>query len=139
MVSSTPAHPGAEVAGVLLHLDGDVEDVAVEDGDRDAQQGGVGLDQRPVGRVVARVHHQEFQRKGMVRVALELLHQLGQDHGVLAAGDADRDAVLRLHQLIALDGGDEGVPELLAVFFDETALGDLLGCQFTGHGGTSGS
>ncbi len=38
-------------------------------------------------------------------------------------------------QLIPLDGGNEGVPELLAVFFDEAALRSLLWCQFRGTWG----
>ena len=67
-------------------------------------------------------------------MALELLHQLGQHHGVLSPGDTDGDPVSGSDQLIPLDGGNEGVPELLAVFFDEAALRSLLWCQFAGHG-----
>ena len=66
-------------------------------------------------------------------MALELLHQLGQHHGVLAAGDADGDPVPGDDQLIPLDGSNKGVPQLLPVFFDETALRSLLWRQFTGH------
>ena len=36
-------------------------------------------------------------------------------------------------QLIPLDGSNKGVPQLLPVFFDETALRSLLWRQFTGH------
>ena len=133
-VQESPPHPGAQVAGILLHLIRHIEDVAAEHGDGDAQPGGVLLDQRPVGGGVAGIHHQEGQLEGLLRMALELLHQLGQHHGVLPSGDTHGDPVPGDDQLIPLDGGDEGIPQLLAVFFDEAALGSLLRGQFTGHG-----
>ena len=37
-------------------------------------------------------------------MALQLLKELGHEHGVLPAGDADGDAIIRLHELIGLDG-----------------------------------
>ena len=133
-VQEPPAHPGAEVAGIFVHLDGDVEDVAVKNGDGNAQRPGVLLNQRPVLRVVAGVHHQEGQLKGLVGALLQLLHQLCQHHGVLSAGNADGNTVSRRNQLIPLYSGDKGVPKLFAVGLDETALGNLLRGQFTGHG-----
>ena len=132
-VEPAPAHPGAEVAGVFVHLHRHVEDVALENSEGDAQPPGVLLQQRPVGRVIAGVHGQEGQPKGPVRVLLELLHQLGQDEGVLPAGDADGDLVPRGNQLIPLDRGDEGIPQGFPVSLDETALGGLLGGEITGH------
>ena len=60
-------------------------------------------------------------------VTLKLLHQLRQQHGILAAGDADRDFIPLLNQLIPLDGHDEGRPKLLAEFFDNAALDFLIG------------
>ena len=37
-IQAAPAHPGAEVAGVLVHLNGDIENVAFKNGNRNAQQ-----------------------------------------------------------------------------------------------------
>ena len=48
-------------------------------------------------------------------MALQFLHQLGQDHGVLAAGDAHGDSVPRLDQLVPLHSGDKGVPDGFAI------------------------
>ena len=133
-VEEAPAHPGAEVAGVPVHRDGDIEDIALKDGDGDPELFGVGLDEGPVLRVVAGVHHQEHQLEGLLRVALELLHELREEHGVLPAGDADGDPVPGGDELVALHGGDKGVPEGLAVLLDEAALGDGAGVQFSWHG-----
>ena len=132
-VEAAPAHPGAEVAGVFVHLDRHVEDVALEQRQGDAQPSGVLFQHTAVGRVVARVHSQERQLEGTVRVLLELLHQLGQDEGVLPAGDADGDMVPRGDQLIALHSGDERIPQGFAVSLNEAALRSLPGSKLTGH------
>ena len=92
-VQETPAHPGAEIAGILLHPDSNIKNITVKNGNGNPQGPGVLLDQRPVLRVIAGVHHQKAQFKGLVRMLLQLLHQLGQHHGVLAAGDAHGDPV----------------------------------------------
>ena len=63
-------------------------------------------------------------------MTLKLLHQLGQRHGVLAAGDTDGDLIPRLDQLIPLHCGNKGIPDGFAVGFDETALCNLLWRQF---------
>ena len=127
-IQEAPAHPGAEIAGVLLHADGDIENVAVENRDGDSQQGGVILDEFSILRLVAGVHHHKDQLKGLRGMALQFL-----DHRVLAAGDAHGDPVPRLNQLVPLHGGDKGIPDGFAIGFDETALGSLLRCQFPGH------
>ena len=132
-IQKATAHPGAEIAGILLHADGDIENIAVENGDGNAQQGGIVLDQLPVCRIVAGVHHHEHQLEGLGGVALQFLHQLGQSHGILAAGDAHGDPVAGFDELIPLHCGDKGIPDGFAVGFDKTALGSLLGCQFPGH------
>mgnify|MGYP006926290105 CR=1 FL=1 len=132
-VEKSPAHPGAEIAGILLHLDRDVKDVAFKYSDGNPKCSGIFLDQRPVGSIIARVHHQEGQLEGLLRMALELLHQLGQNHGVLPAGNTYGDPVSGTNQLVSLYRRDKGVPERLAIGFDETALGNLLRGKFTGH------
>ena len=119
-------HPGTEVAGVLFGVVGNGKDVALEDGHRDVQQLGIGLDLLAVDLVVAGVHHQKDQFKGNIAVLLQLLHQLGHQHGVLAARDADGDLVPGLDELVALDRHDEGGPQLLAVFLDDTAFNLFL-------------
>ena len=132
-IQEAPAHPGAEIAGVLLHADGDIENVAVKNRDGNPQQGGVILDEFSILRLVAGVHHHKDQLKGLRGMALQFLHQLGQDHGVLAAGDAHGDPVPRLDQLVPLHGSDKGIPDGFAIGFNETAFGSLLRCEFPGH------
>ena len=126
-VQVAAAHPGAEVAGVFVGVVGYGKDVALENGHRDVQQLGVGLDLLAIDLVVAGVHDQKYQFKGHIAVALQLLHELGHQHGVLAAGNAHGNAVTGLHQLVALDRHDEGGPQLLAVFFDDAAFDQLIG------------
>ena len=109
-VQVAAAHPGAEVARVLVGVVGHGKDVALENGHRDVQQLGVGFDLLAIDLVVAGVHDQKHQLKGHVAVALQLLHELGHQHGVLAAGNAHGNAVTGLHQLVALDRHDEGGP-----------------------------
>ena len=132
-VQVAAAHPGAEVAGVLLGVVGHREDVALENGHGDVEQFGVGFDLLAVDLVVAGVHHKKDQLKGHIAVLLQLLHELGHQHGVLAAGDADGDLVARLDQLVPLDGHDERRPEFLAVFFDDAAFDQLIRFEFAFH------
>ena len=132
-VQVAPAHPGAEVTGGLLAGIGDLEDIRLEYGDRDLQQPGVGLDLTAVALIVAGIHHQEHQLKGVGTVALEHLHQLGHQHGVLAAGDAHGDLVPGLDQLIVLHRIGELVPDGLAVFFQQALLDLLAGRQYATH------
>ena len=133
-VEVAAAHPGAEIAGVFVGVVGHREDVALEDGHRDVEQLGVGLDLLAVDLVVAGVHYQENQLKGDIAVLLQLLHQLGHQHGVLAARDADGDLIICLDELIALDGDNERGPELFAVLFDDASFDQLVRFQFAFHG-----
>ena len=71
-VQVTPAHAGTEVTGIAVHTGHDVEDLAFEDGKRNAQYLGVVLNDFPVIRIVARVHHQEYQFEGIDRILLAL-------------------------------------------------------------------
>ena len=68
-----------------------------------------------------------------LRMALEHLHQLGHQHGVLAAGDAHGDLVPGLDQLIVLHRIGELVPDGLAVFFQQALLDLLAGRQYAAH------
>lgn len=92
------------------------KDVALEDGHRDVQQLGIGLDLLAVDLIVAGVHHQKDQLKGNIAVFLQLLHQLCHQHGVFAARDADGDLVSLLYQLVALYRHDKGVHSSLRYF-----------------------
>ena len=136
-VQVAAAHPGAEIAGVLVGVVGHREDVAFEDGHRDVEQLGVGLDLLAVYLVVAGVHHQKDQLKGNIAVLLQFLHQLCHQHGVFAARDADGDLVALLYQLVALYRHDKGGPQLLAVFLDDTAFDHLIRFKLTFHVGSS--
>ena len=68
-------------------------------------------------------------------VALQLLHELCEQHGVLAARDAHRDAVALLNQLVPLDCEDKRIPDGFSEFFDDAPLYHLAGRQLFGHAG----
>ena len=132
-VQVAAAHPGAQIAGVLVGAVGHGEDVAFKNRHRNVQKFCVTFDLLAVDLVVSGVHHQKYQLKRHIAVALQLLHELCHQHGVLAAGNAHGDAVALLHQLVALDRHDKGRPKLLAVFFDDAAFDQLIGFHFTFH------
>ena len=50
---------------------------------------------------------------------LDLLHELGEKHGIFAAGDTDGDPVSVLDQLVVPDGFGERPPDGFAEFFDK--------------------
>ena len=124
-VQIPPAHPGAQVAGVLFFLVDDIENIRLKDGDGNAQKPGVVLDHLAVGLVVPGVHDQKFQLEGEFVVPVKLLKQLGHEHGVLAAGNTHGDTVAGLDQIVGADGlGKFGEKPLVPRFAD--ALLDLL-------------
>ena len=136
-VQVTAPHPGTEIAGVLFGVVGNGKDVALEDGHRNVQQLGIGLDLLTVDLIVAGVHHQKDQLKGNIAVLLQFLHQLCHQHGVFAARDANGDLVSLLYQLVALYRHDKGGPQLLSVFLDDTAFDHLIRFKLTFHVGSS--
>ena len=90
------------------------------------QQCGVALNFIAVDLVVAGVHNEENHLERHLAVPLEQLHQLGHQHGILAAGDAHGNLVARLNQLILSNRQCKRVPDGLAEFFDDTALDQLV-------------
>ena len=96
-VKIAAAHAGAQVARVLFAVVGDLEYVSLENSDRNVQQRGVAFDLIAVDLVIAGVHDKENDLERDLAVPLEQLHQLGHQHGVLAAGDAHGDLVARLN------------------------------------------
>ena len=132
-VQMAAAHPGAEIAGVLVGVIGDREDITLEDRHGNVQKFRVRLDLLAVDLIIARVHHKEDQLKRHIAVFLQLLHQFCHQHGILAARDTDGDFIAGLDQLIAFHRYDEGRPKLLAVFLDDAAFDHLVRFQFTFH------
>ena len=90
------------------------------------QQCGVALNFMAVDLVVAGVHDEEHHLKRHLAVPLEQLHQLGHQHGILAAGDAHGNLVARLNQLILSNRQCKRIPDGLTEFFDDTALDQLV-------------
>ena len=106
------------------------KDVALENGHRDVEQLGVGLDLLAVDLVVAGVHDQKHQLKGHVAVRCSSCISLAISMESFAAGNAHGNAVTGLHQLVALDRHDEGgVHSSLRYFFDDAAFDQLIGFQ----------
>ena len=124
------AHAGAQVAGGLFDGVDGIEDVGAADLKRDAEQLRVFFNEIPVFRKISGIHAQKDERKGELVVTLKFLKELCHKHGVLAAGDADRDPVPFFHQLvlydglfktadqIVLEGLTQGFIHVASVFFD---------------------
>ena len=127
LVQVAAAHAGAEVAGRLITVVGNIKDVRLKYCDGNVQQRGVALDLLAVDFIIAGVHDEVDELKRNLAVALQFLQELGHKHRILAAGDADGDLVPGLDQLVPLDGHNEGRPKLLAEFFDNAALDFLIG------------
>ena len=120
------AHSRTEIAGVSVDPGYHIKDICFENGERDPENPGIVLDDLPVVGVITGVHHQENQLKGNRAVFLDLLHELGQKHGILAAGDTDGDPVTILNELIIPDGSGKGTPDGFPELFDQSPL-DLSG------------
>lgn len=136
-VQVSPAHARAEVTGLFPGALGGGKHVGLKDVDGDGQPRGVLLHGAAGRLAVAGIHHEKGQLEGNLAVPLQQLHQLGEQHRILAAGDAHGDAVARFDQLVALDGGDERVPQLLAKALDEAALDQLMGRERARHATSS--
>ena len=132
-VEIAAAHARAEVARRLLDAARDIENVRLEDRDRDVQQRCVALDLLPVDGVVARIHDEVDDLERHVAVPLQQLQELGHEHGVLAAGDAHRDPVAGGDEFVLLDGGDERRPEPLVIGLLDAALDQLIGFELSAH------
>ena len=133
-VQVAPAHAGAEITGGLAGAVRNFKYIALEDRDGNVQKRRIALDFPAVELVVARVHHEKDKLKGKVAVLLQLLHELCQQHGVLAAGDAHGDPVAGLDHLVPLHRFDERIPQHLAVFCYIAALNKLIWFKGSCHG-----
>ena len=115
-VQEAPAHAGAQIAGRLFHVKHGVENIRLEKGQGNAQKGCVVLDGLAVRRRIARIHAQVQDLEGELVAPLQLLEQLGQQHGILAAGNTHGNLVAGLDHVIIADGLDELVENLMLVF-----------------------
>ncbi len=136
-VEVPPPHLRAEVARRFLLLVRNVENVRLENGDRNVEKLRVRFDLLPVDRVVAGIHHEIHEVERDFAVPLQHLHELRHQHGVLAAGDADCYLVPRFDELIPLHRRDKGIPDLLPEFFGNAPLNELIGFEFSFHRASS--
>ena len=132
-VQVAPAHARAEIARVVLAAVGHVEHIRFKNLDRHVQQRGVLFDFPTVELVIAGIHHQKRRLKMHLAVALQFLHELGQQHGILAAGDAHGDPVALLNQLVALHSQNKRLPKLLAICGQDAPLHPLIEFKFAFH------
>ena len=115
-VQVAAAHAGAQVARRLFHVKHGIKNGCFEEGEGHVQQGGVVFEGPAVRGGVAGVHAQEDEPEGDLVAPLQLLEQLGQEHGGLAAGNAHGNLVARVDHVIVADGLDELVENLMLVF-----------------------
>ena len=96
-VQETPAHFGAQIAGILFHVKHGIEHFGVKKRDGYVQQRGVMFDLLPVSFRIARIHAEELHFKGDFVPSFQFLEQFCHEHGVFAAGNADGDFVIGTH------------------------------------------
>ena len=132
-VKGSPAHSGTEIAGRFFGAVGHLENIRFKDRDGNVKQSGVVFNFLSVDGVIARVHYQKHQVKGDVTVAVKLLHQLGHQHGILAAGDTHSNFVSGLDQPVLFNGMSKRIPKLLQEFFDDASFNQLIRLQYSRH------
>ena len=120
------AHLCAHVARRAAHGRDGIEDVRLEDLDGDVQPPGVFDDAPPVFRRVAGIHHEEGQREVGRAVALQFLHTLGQQHGILPAGDAHGDSVAVVDEPVVLQRRQKRPPDALSILLRQRAFNLLI-------------
>ena len=112
-VEIAAAHTGAQIAGGFFDGVDGIEDIGVADFDGNTEKLRVLFDELSVFRKIARVHTQKDQGKGKLVVALELLKEFGHQHGILAAGNTDRDPVAFLYELVLYDSFFEAADQVV--------------------------
>ena len=129
-VEIAAAHAGAQIAGGLFDGVDGVKDIGAADLDGNTEQLRVFFDELSVLCQIPGIHAQKDQGKRKLVVALEFLKEFGHQHGVLAAGNTDRDPVALLHELILydslfkaadqimLEGPAQGLVHIASVFFN---------------------
>ena len=85
LVKVTAPHSGTQITGIAIGVVGGGEDIRLKHRDRDRKPGRVFLYLMAVGRGVTGVHDKKRQIKRHFAVAVQFLHQLGKQHGVLPA------------------------------------------------------
>ena len=133
VVEMTAAHPGAEIAGGFRLDVGNAEDVGFKNGDRDFEDRGILFDPFSVFRIVSGIHDEKHRFKGNLGDAGKLLEQLCHAHGILPAGNAYRDFISRLDQLIFCDRIEKRCPEFLAESAHNALFDFLNPAQFSCH------
>ena len=116
-VEVSPSHSRAEIAGGFFYVVDRVENGRVKYCHGYAEYAAVFLDQSAVARKVARIHADKGQGEGKLVVPLDLLEELGHEHGVLAAGNADRNVVAFFDQLILDDCFFKAAFQVVLEFF----------------------
>ena len=127
----TAAHLRAQITRVFLRLVCNVEDIRFKHRDRDFKDVCIFLDLRSVFGVVSGIHHEVFQIERKFRIPPEQLHQLCEQHAVLAAGNTHGNLISLAEQFILLDCADKGIPDRIAVGFGDTALDRLYSAHFS--------
>ena len=127
------AHFCTQIARVLFGVVCHGKNIGLKNRDRNVQQCRIAFDFLAVQLIVARVHHKVHKLKRHFAVFLQLLQKLCHQHGILAAGDAHRNLVVFLNELVTLYRSDERHPDRLAEFLLYTALNALVGFKFSFH------
>ena len=125
-VQISPSHSRTEIARGFFNMKDGVEDRRVEDRDRNPEDAAVFFDQRPVFRKIPGIHTQKRQFEGKLVMPLDLLKELGHQHGILAAGDTDGDVVSLLDQSILNDSLFKAALQIVLKLFPNTFFNVFL-------------
>ena len=68
-VQVSPAHPGAEITGGLIHIHHNIKNISVKYADGNVHKGCIVLDHPPVIRMITRIHDNKLQVKLRITLA----------------------------------------------------------------------
>ena len=121
-VKISSSHTGAEITRRFFHIVNCIKDLSLKHCDRNSEKFGVVFDHRTVGLIISRVHHKKYQFKRKLVMTFQFLEQFCHQHGILTAGNTDRDLISRFHQFIVIDPSGESGKQLLVEFLADAQL-----------------
>ena len=122
LVQVPSPHARAQITRVLFHRRNRVEDLRLKNMHGQLQKRGVLFDERAVLRRIPGIHHQKTQPELHGAVPLQLLHALGEEHGILPARNTGGDGIPLGNEGILLYRAHETAPNRFAVRGDDAAL-----------------
>ena len=109
----------ADIVLSAVGIKSNIENIGLENHDRNMEAFCVILDHLAVLRAVSRIHHQEFYIKRKLVVQFQLLKQFCHQHRIFSTGDTDCNAVSFFNQFILIDGFCKFAPDAFTELFTD--------------------